>query len=552
MVKQLKESYTEFSVDNNYGSTDGSWSRMWKKFSASVFRRREQNPFSNLRTQEIHPLQGDIVSTDEPTAPSDPAMRKHGISLPVIEQQRRRRYRDYEDMDSYPEIATALDMYADDSTVADKDGKIIKVTSKYDSIKEEVEKFFKSVKINEYIWDIVRNTAKYGDSFMENIAYPDKPQLGVRRVKILNPNFIFRKEDEHGILHSFEQMIPSKTGYYNNAMNQRNAIPLDKNQLVHFRIRNADATFIPYGKSIMASATRIYKQLRLMEDAMFIYRVQRAPERRVFYLDVENLPPHKAEMYVEKVKEKLHKEHFFDVNKKEINERFNPMGANEDIFMPVRKNSKTSIDILPGADNLGEIDDVKYFRDKILTLMKIPPDYLSYTSRESTSSNQGALREKDVKYGRAVKRLQQQVCRGLIVLVKRHLKLRGYPQIYIDSFELAFPDPCLAEERQNLELHEAKARAMQAYKGLEIFPDEWILKEFLGLEEYEIRDIVSMMDKQKEKVREEEALTLESQEDAMGDPMVGEEPGVDETVNGDIADNPEDPVSDTGSEEEKS
>ena len=546
MVKQLKESYTEFSVDNNYGSTDGSWSRMWKKFSATVFRRREQNPFSNLNTKEVHPLQGDIAITDEPTAPSNVSHLRHGISLPVIEQQRRRRYRDYEDMDTYPEIAVALDMYADDSTIPNESGEIIHIRTKYDSISEEIKKFFSKVKLNKFIWDIVRNTAKYGDNFIENIAYPDKPKLGIRRLKILNPNFLLRKEDEHGILKSFEQMIPSKTGYYNNAINQKNAIPLDKNQIVHFRIRNSDATFIPYGKSIMAAGTRIYKQLRLMEDAMFIYRVQRAPERRVFYLDIENLPPHKARMYIEEIKKTLHKESYFDVNKKEINERFNPMGANEDIFLPVRKNSKTNIDILPGASNLGEIDDVKYFRDKILTLMKIPPDYLSYTSREATSSNQGSLREKDVKYGRAVKRLQKQVCFGLETLVKRHLTLRGYPVMFINSFELYFTDPCLAEEKQLLELNESKARAVQAFKGLEIFPDEWLMKKFFGLEDYEIRDIVALMDKQKEKLREEEALALEEQTEAQ-EP----EPGVDETINGEIADNAEEPVSDTGAEEEK-
>lgn len=551
-TEDILESYTEFSIHQPQGVNNNAFTNFWRKFTATIFRRQDQNPFVSLNAKEVHPLRGDVATTDDPTYPAAGDLHRHGISLPIIEQNRRRRYRDYEDMDSYPELAVALDMYADDATLKDKDGHILHVKSSYPALKDEIEKFFKKIRLDRSIWDIVRNTAKYGDNFLENIAYPDKPKLGIRRIKILNPNFIFRKEDEYGILRHFEQQIPDRSTYYMSNLSKRTSLPLDKNQIVHFRIRTADSNFIPYGKSIMAAGARLFKQLRLMEDAMFIYRITRAPERRIFYLDIANLPPHKAEVFIEKMKQKFQKEKYFDTNRQEINERFNPMGANEDIFLPLRPGSQTKIDTLKGAENLGEVDDVKYFRDKILTLMKIPPDYLSHSTENGGASNQGTLREKDVKYGRAVKRLQEQVMYGLETLVKRHLTLRGFPNIYLNAFTLYFNDPCAAEENQRLDMHEKKARVLQAYIGLDMVPKDWLFKEFFGLEDHEIVEMNKMMDKQREEEMEREIEMQQAMAPPPGEqPQPGEEQGSDTTINGDVADNGEEPVSDTGAEEEK-
>ena len=160
-------------------------------------------------------------------------------------------------------------------------------------------------------------------------------------------------------------------------MANRQYIELDKNQIIHFRLQTSDPYFYPYGRSIAAGSRSTFRSLKLMEDAMLIYRLQRAPERRIFYIDIGQMPTSKAEMYVERIKQKYKKEKYYDTSRNTINERYNPMSADEDFFVPVKgRQSSTKIETLPGAQNLGDVDDVKYFRDKLLAALKIPKDYI--------------------------------------------------------------------------------------------------------------------------------------------------------------------------------
>ena len=566
-VRKINENLTSFSNPEyqhmGMGNKGGSWwNKLWKKFSAKPVD-QELNPFTNMEVDDtellqVSPLRGDALTTEDPTSPSHLSYSRRAGHVPQAELERRRRYRDYEDMDAHPEIAAALDMYANDATIKDKEDNVVQIETNYEEVKSELRAFFKKIKLNLYIWDIVRNTAKYGDMFLENIAHPQQTHKGIQRIKTLNPNFIFREENEYGVLKEFYQQIPDKgnTSLYAGQTAEKR-LPLDQNQLVHFRIRNAESQFLPYGKSLLHPAVKIYKQLRLMEDAMFIYRVQRAPERRVFYIDVGQLPPNKAQMLIEDQKRKLKKEKYFDPVEGKIDERFNPAATNEDFFLPTRQGSQTKIETLPGADNLGEVDDVKYFREKILAALKIPKDYFSMGDSGKSDTNKGSLRQLDINYARAVCRLQDQVKLGLETLCRRHLMLRGYPKTIVNEFEIKLNSPKNAEEHEKLELEEARARAMQAYKGLEMFPDEWLMKRFFGLNNDEIEEIKSQMKSQMEEQMEmmgpQDPASEMGIQDQMAPPAPEEPAGdMNQTVNGDMRKSTgEEPDSDTGAEEER-
>ena len=170
---------------------------------------------------------------------------------------------------------------------------------------------------------------------------------------------------------------------------------------------------------------RAWKSLRMMEDAMLIYRLHRAPERRIFYIETGNLPQSKVEMFMERVKQKFKKEKFYNMQEGAGDEQYNPMSGEEDFFVPIKNGQGTKIDTLPGAQNLGEIDDVKYFRDKVLAAMKIPRDFI--VEHDKSPERKGNLAQLDAKFAKAVMRVQRDTEVGLNTLIKRHLNLLRHP-----------------------------------------------------------------------------------------------------------------------------
>jgi len=361
-------------------------------------------------------------------------------------------------------------------------------------------------------WDIVRNTCKYGDCFIETILDVNNPKKGLQRIKVLNPNFIIRVENEYGYLTDFIQEIPDDNDWvaFGSAagnMTGSKFITLDRNQIVHFRLRTADPAYYPYGKSMAALAIRIFRSLKLMEDAMLIYRLARAPERRIFYIDVGNMPATKAEMFMEKVKEKFKKEKYYNSNDGTVDSRYNPLSADEDFFVPTRGNQGTKIDTLPGAQNLGEVDDVRYFRDKLLAALKIPKDYI--VEKDKSPERKANLSQLDAKFARVITRVQQQVEVGFEQIAKRHLALVGYPASLVKEVKIVLPDPSDTYTKRKMEIDEQKARVVQAVVGLGIFPKKTIYKEFYDMTDEEIQHTMDELEKEQDAAQEKE---LEKQE----------------------------------------
>ena len=463
-------------------------------------------------------LAGDTVQNTETVQsdvlPAVGAINRTSLILPDLEKNRRERYQKFEEMDDYPEIGAAFDIYADDSTQKSLRNKRWTIQSDSQMIVDEVEAMFDEINLDKDFWDIIRNTVKYGDCFVETVLDINNPRKGLQRIKVLNPNFIIRVENEYGYLTDFLQEIPDKDdwaafGSASMSMGGGSYITLDRNQIVHFMLRTSDPAYYPYGKSIAAVATRVFRSLKLMEDAMLIYRLARAPERRIFYIDVANMPATKAEMFIEKVKEKFKKEKYYDPGTGSIDSRYNPLSADEDFFVPTRGAQGTKIDTLQGASNLGEVEDVRYFRDKLLAALKIPKDYI--VEKDKSPERKANLSQLDAKFARVIGRVQQQVEMGLEAIARRHLVLVGYPPSLIKGLKILLPDPSDVFTKRKMEIDEQKARVVQAVIGTGLFPKSVIYKEFYDMTDQEIQNMKDEMKEEKEEEAADQAAQAEAE-----------------------------------------
>jgi hypothetical protein len=493
----------------NWFTPLGSAGRWFAKFFAT-----SAKPYISLQGQdqkayEKAPQAGDTYTSIDTvkikTAQvyDGPELVVRTVLIPEYERSRKERYRQFESMDEYPEISSAFDLYADDSTQRNIQGKRWVIKSSSQIVKDEVERLFKTVDLERYYWDIIRNMVKFGDCFVEIIVDENNPKSGVQRIKILNPNFIIRVENMYGYLTAFLQEIPktidwSAFGSQSDSMARNNYITLDKNQILHFRLHTSDPRFYPYGRGVAGGVIRAFRSLKLMEDAMLVYRLSRAPERRVFYINTGNIPSHRVATFVDQMKQKLRKEKFFNTSTGNIDERFNPLSVDEDLFIPHRGDKETRVDVLPGAQNLGDIDDVKYFLDKVLGGMKVPRDYI-VESKDKGAERKANLSQLDVKFGRTVMRVQHQFTFGLQALIRRHLKIKGFPQSLINELRVEMPDPSDMYTKRKLEIDEAKTRVVTAVLGSGLFSKETVYREYYEMSTDEIGKELKLLEDQEAK-----------------------------------------------------
>ena len=513
----LEEGYTVFGGTANRGGSyytpTGPIGRFFAKFFAT---KAQKQAVKLIDGGSVHPDSGDtVIQTDiiKDGAKDDPAagsVARNPI-LPQLELNRRRRYKEYEDMDEYPEIGAAFDIYADDSTQRGPRNERWNIKTENDLVADEVEALFKQTNMDKFLWDIIRNTVKYGDCFTELIVNVEKPEEGIKKIKILNPNWILRVENEFGYLKKFLQEIPdNQTMQYQysqggGGINERAVkyVELDKNQIVHYRLHTSDPLFYPYGRSIAALCHRVFRSLKMMEDAMMIYRLSRAPERRIFYVDTGNLPTSKAEMFIERLKDKFKKEKYYNSPKGTIDNRFNPMSMDEDFFVPSKNGKGTKIDTLPGATNLGEIEDVRYYRDKLLAALKVPKDYI--VEKDQAPDRKANLSQLDVKFARTIQRVQVNIESGLENMAKRHLQLRGFPALLIKNLRIQLPEPSDMSAKRKLDIDEQKTRVIAAVQQLGLFSKQEIYKEYYDMTPEEIERMKRELEQETEEMADQDA-----------------------------------------------
>ena len=390
----------------------------------------------------------------------------------MANQTRAERYADFDQMEFTPEIASTMDIYADEMTTHSSLSKMLHIKSPNQEIRALLESLYYdilNIEFNLFGW--CRTMCKFGDMFL----YLDiDPQLGVKSAIGLPSPEVERLEGEDKTNPSYVQFQWNSGG-----------LTFENWQVAHFRILGQDK-YAPYGTSILEPARRIWRQLNLLEDAMMAYRIVRAPDRRVFYIDVGNVATEDVEQMMLKVQSQMKRNMIIDPTNGRVDLRYNPMSIDEDYFIPVRGQSATKIDTLKGADYVGAIDDVKYLRDKLFSALKIPQSYLARD--EKANEDKTTLAQKDIRFARTIQRLQRVIVAELEKIGIIHLFTLGYRNEDLLSFSLALNNPSKISELQELEHWKTKfGVATQAKEGF--FSKRWISENIFNLTEMEFKKI---------------------------------------------------------------
>ena len=405
------------------------------------------------------------------------------------------RYSDFQEMEYTPEIASALDIYAEESVAPDELGNVLHIYSENQQINRILhELFYDTLNVNFNLTAWVRNMCKYGDFFLFNDVSPEQGVINVYPIAV---NEIEREE-------GFDKDDPLAVRF--RWMTQGNQI-LENWQVSHFRILGNDA-FLPYGTSVLEAARRIWRQLILIEDAMLVYRIVRAPDRRVFYIDVGNIPPEEIPNYMEQAQAQLKKNQVVDKSTGRVDLRYNPLSVDEDYFLPVRGSATgTKIDTLTGGNNTAAVEDVQYIQKKLFAALKIPKAYLGY---DEGLGAKATLSQEDIRFSRSINRIQRTIISELNKIAIIHLHAHGFDGPDLLDFELKLTNPSTIAQQQKLELYNTKFTIAQSAVGVEGLVDKrWIRKNIFMMSDDEIRAIEKGLLKDKENSLKIEAVKLE-------------------------------------------
>lgn len=383
----------------------------------------------------------------------------------MASQQRTERYVDFDQMEYTPEIASALDIYADEMTTYSSLSPMLRVECDNEEIRAILESLYINVlNIEHNMFSWCRTMCKYGDFFL----YLDiDEKSGITSVIGLPTQELERMEGE-------DKSNPNYVQYQWNSA----GLTFENWQVGHFRILGQDK-YNPYGTSVLEPARRIWRQLTLLEDAMMAYRITRSPERRAFYVDVGNVPPQDVEQYMQKVMTTMKRNQVVDASTGRVDLRYNPLSVEEDYFIPVRGNSGTKIESVAGGKYTGDIDDVKYLRDKLFSALKIPAAYISSDS-EKAMEDKTTLAQKDIRFARTIQRLQRSVITELEKIGIIHLYTLGYRDEDLVSFRCHLNNPSKIAEMQELEHWKTRFDiAGAATEGF--FSKQWLAKTLFGM-----------------------------------------------------------------------
>ena len=389
-------------------------------------------------------------------------------------------YSEYDVMDQDAIIASALDIIADESTLKNDMGEVLQIRSSNEDIQKILYNLFYDVLNIEFnLWMWVRQMCKYGDFFLKlEIAekfgvYNVIPYTAyhIERVEGQNPD----NPSEVKFRWNPDGFAGSSYGYYN-APNQpdsddsRGGVTYDNYEMAHFRMV-ADVNYLPYGRSYIEPARKLYKQYALMEDAMLIHRIARAPEKRVFYVNVGSIPPNEVEAFMQKTVSNMKRAPMMDEKTGEYNLKYNMQNMLEDFYIPVRGNdSATKIDTTPGLSYDG-IQDVEYLRDKLFAALKIPKAFLGY---DENIEGKATLAAEDIRFARTVDRIQRILLSELNKIALVHLYTQGYSDETLTNFELSMTTPSIIYDQERIELLKSKAELAGTLLDQGLVPSDWI------------------------------------------------------------------------------
>ena len=406
-------------------------------------------------------------------------------------------YMDVEAMEFYPEIAAALDIFAEESTVAGNNGNVLDITSSQPRIKEILQNlFYGTLDINTNLAAWTRNTCKYGDNFVFLRTERGKGVVGCAQL----PNIEIKRIEADTFNNSGNKHVKFVW--------ENKKLEFSAWQMAHFRLFGDDRK-LPYGTSILEKARKIWKQLVLAEDAMLIYRLSRAPERKVHYIDVGNIDDKDVDAHVQKAASNFKKTIQPNSSNGQVDMRYNQLAVDTDFFIPVRNGqSQTKIEVLPGASNLDQIADIQYLQNKLFTALRIPKAFLGFEESSGEGKN---LAMQDVRFARTINRIQQTMIQELNKIAIIHLCLLGFEDDLLNSFTLSLTNPSTQAELLKLEQWSAKIdlyikSVSDAGNGFAPMSMTMAQKEILG---YSDKEIILNLEQQ----RLEKATAIENSEE---------------------------------------
>ena len=420
-------------------------------------------------------------------------------------------YSDYDAMDMDAICASALDIVSDESTLKNDMGEVLSIKSADEDIQKILYNLFYDVLNIEFnLWPWIRNMCKYGDFFLKlEIAekfgvYNVIPYTAfhIERIegkigwdsdeqKMANPNEVKFRFEPDGV-------STATYGYYNapNSGDQASSIIFDNYEMAHFRLLS-DMNFLPYGRSYLEPARKLYKQYTLMEDAMLIHRIVRAPEKRIFYMNVGAIPPNEVDAFMEKTLSKLKRTPFVDEKTGEYNLKYNMQNILEDFYIPVRGNDQaTKIENLNGLQWDG-IQDVEYLRDKLFAALKVPKQFMGY---DENADGKATLAAQDIRFARTIERIQRIVVSELYKIALIHLYTQGYRDEQLGNFELSLTNPSIIYDQERIALMKEKVDLAAQMIENKLLPTDWIYEHIFHLSEDqydEYRDLIREDSKRK-------------------------------------------------------
>ena len=470
-----------------------------------------------------------------------PARANYSSFLPDIyagAPNRVERYMQYDTMDMDSEVNAALDILAEFCTQKDKENSTAfhiffrgsPTSTEVKLIKESLQKWSKQQQFETRIFRIVRNAFKYGDCFfirdpqtlkwlfvdaakVSKIIVNESEGKIPEQYVVRDINFNFKNliaVTPHGTTNTAPSGVSSYTsgGSFGRGMvgaaaqppgtrfsNQTNEVTVDAKNVVHISLSEGLDNNYPFGNSLLESVFKVYKQKELLEDAIIIYRIQRAPERRIFYVDVGNMPAHMAMSFVERVKNEIQQRRIPSSTgggANVVDASYNPLSASEDYFFPQTAEGRGSkVDTLPGGTNLGEITDLRYFTNKLFRALRIPSSYLPTQIDEQPNNvadgKVGTAYIQELRFNKYCERLQSMVVETFDEEFKYWLVNNG---INIDNsiFELKFNPPQNFAAYRQSELDTARAATFATLQEIPHLSKRFALKRFLGLTEEEIKE----------------------------------------------------------------
>ena len=417
---------------------------------------------------------------------SNSAMFNPAINYQTLRTQL---YNDYEAMDSESIIASTLDIIADETTLKNEAGEVLQIRSSNEKVQRVLYNLFYDILNIEFnLWPWTRQMCKYGDFYL---FLEINSETGVYNVMPLSSYELARREglnpeNPFEVFYEYDPNALASTLHMDKSNMKKR---FENYEVAHFRLY-ADANYLPYGRSFIEPARKVYKQYTLMKDAMLIHRIMRSPEKRIFYVDVGGIPAHEVDNYMERITNKMKKTPFMDAQTGEYNLRYNIQNSLEDFIIPVRgANQNTKIDTLKGLEYNG-IEDVNFLRDEMLAALKVPKAFFGF---EKDLTGKATLAAEDIRFARTIERIQKVIVSELHKIALVHLYTQGFDGDSLTSFELSLTPPSIIYQQEQIALWKEKVSLAKDALDTGIIPSDFIYDRIFQFSDDKIdeyRDLV--------------------------------------------------------------